>query len=235
MIIEFFGLPGVGKSTLADQLRSSLHDAGYSARVTTRNVGPKARAISRYFRKMLMILLMLVRHPRAATQVLRSLRHSNQRPPVQAWHRWVDWMVAQALLVEGPSSGFAILEQGSLQAIWSMGIRGDLGGPLDAIVQTRHSWLMPDVVVAVEAPLDQISARLDARGSQHSRLQEDGHLHQGELDRAERLMSAVLTGTESIGLSRESTITIQNTEGSPPAEVAAVLARTLIELSGAGP
>jgi hypothetical protein len=229
MIIEFFGLPGAGKSVLAGELVEALRAGGDPAYMASSVTGPDARTGLRYLRKGVEILGVLFRRPRASLALLYSLNRSGQGSAVQTLKRWADFMVAQGLMSASRSPGSVILDQGILQAIWSIGLQGDLTGPLESLVANRRSWRLPDVVVVVQAPVDEIIARLVSRPSRHSRLQDDVSGVAASMEGAQRLMSLVLEKAQSLGLAKESMITIENRSGSSASNLASSLVPILAE------
>lgn len=230
VIIEFFGLPGAGKSVVAAELVEALRADGDPAYLASSVTGPDARTGLRYLRKGVEILGVLLRRPRASFVLLYSLHRSGQRSTVQTLKRWADFMVAQGLMISSRSPGSVILDQGILQAIWSIGLQGDLKGPLDSLVANRLDWRLPDVVVVVQAPIDEIVARLVSRPSRHSRLQDDISAAAASMEGAQRLMSEVLDEAQALGLAKESMISIENRRGSSASDLASSLVPILAEL-----
>jgi hypothetical protein len=84
--------------------------------------------------------------------------------------RSVQWLVTSRLLAgPGRSGGVHLLEEGLLQGLWSIGIRGEVGPMLGhARAATRSR---PDLVVVVDAPVALLRQRLEGRSSRHSRVQ----------------------------------------------------------------
>jgi len=132
-------------------------------------------------------------------------------------------MLAQALLSQKPSGGSVVLDQGFMQAVWSIGLRGRLDSPLQTLSGTIDVWSLPDRVVVVEAPLDQLAERLRSRASRHSRVQDPVGSMVAELDRARDLMSQLLAGATSLGLEPESMITIENPDSASPEDLVSSL------------
>jgi hypothetical protein len=84
-----------------------------------------------------------------------------------------------------------LFDEGLLQALWSVGLRGDVTPTLRVLEQRSDRFAMPDLVVAVHVSIDEIEARLAARPSRHSRLQE----HEDPIDRRRELAR----GAELVG------------------------------------
>lgn len=219
MIVEFFGLPGAGKSTLAAALVTALRTSGDPASSPSSMVGSDVSAPLRYVRKSTRIGSSVVRRPAASFRLLRSIAESEQESKTQVGKRWGDFMLAQAFLSQQPSGGSVVLDQGFMQAVWSIGLRGRLESPLQTLSGTTDAWSRPDRVIVVEAPLDQLAKRLRARASRHSRVQDSGRSTVAELDRARDLMSHLLAEARSLGLEPESIITIENPDSASPEDL----------------
>lgn len=136
-------------------------------------------------------------------------------------------MLAQAFLSQQPSGGSVVLDQGFMQAVWSIGLRGRLESPLQTLSGTTDVWSRPDRVIVVEAPLDQLAKRLRARASRHSRVQDSGRSTVAELDRARDLMSHLLAEARSLGLEPESIITIENPDSASPEDLVSSISSLL--------
>ena len=219
MIVEFFGLPGVGKSTLAAALVRALRSEGDPVSCPTSMIGPDVSPALRYLRKSTRIGTTTLRVPAASLRLLRGIADSGQETMTHVGKRWGDFMLAQALLSQAPSAGSVVLDQGIMQAIWSIGLRGNLARPLEALRSTVGVWSLPDRVIVVEAPLDHVVERLRSRTSKHSRVQGSGMSMTSELARARGLMSRVLAEASSLGLGSDSMITIENPDHSSPEDL----------------
>jgi hypothetical protein len=119
-----------------------------------------------------------------------------------------------------------------MQAVWSIGLRGHLASPLQTLSDMIGVWNLPDRVVVVEAPLDQLAERLRSRASRHSRVQHPGRSMMAELDRARDLMSKLLAEASSLGLEPESMITIENPDSASPEDLVSSISPLLGPSSG---
>lgn len=229
VIIEFFGMPGAGKSVLAEQLTWVLSEQGEPARLITEAVAPAVGVPRRYVRKGLMAVSQGLRRPLAASRVLLALSRSEQSGASQVLRRWLELMVTQTIMRRSKPQEMAILDQGLLQAIWSIGIHGKYQGPIETLAATSSAWQFPDLVVVVEVPLAQIASRLDARTSRHSRLQ---HLdladQKRQQERGRLLIHAILKDVGSLGLNRDSMVIVENPDGASAMELAQGLAAEAI-------
>jgi hypothetical protein len=63
-----------------------------------------------------------------------------------------------------------VVDEGVLQALWSIGLRGKPESVLHTLASSQV-WAGPDLVIVVAAPLEVVGQRLAARGSRHARTQ----------------------------------------------------------------
>lgn len=225
MNIEFFGLPGVGKTTLASALVDAIGVAGGRASLATARVGPEETAVLRYLTKAGKVGVATMRHPLASLHLLRATAGSAQESLGQVLKRWADFMVAQAILSSSRRSQSAVLDQGVFQAVWSMGLRGDISGPLERLTESQGVWILPDLLIVVDAPVTEVIDRLRARPSRHSRVQDGDAGMALELERGRRLMETLLDESQAMGLAADSIVTVENVAGCDATELMSPVAR----------
>ncbi len=125
----------------------------------------------------------------------RGIRRSGQPGPGEAASRWVQWASTQALMSRARRApGVHLFDEGVIQALWSLGLRGDPADVLQTLADSAGRWSRPDLVVVVDPPIDLLVRRLRDRPSQHSRVQridDDDELH-AELVRGRSLLESLL-------------------------------------------
>ncbi|WP_369132361.1 glycosyltransferase family 4 protein [Modestobacter sp. I12A-02662] len=85
--------------------------------------------------------------------------------------RAVQWLVAQHVTTRaGARSDVSLVDEGVVQALWSIGLRGDVE-PVLAAVGTRRPVPPADLLVVASVSPELALERLTARRSQHSRTQ----------------------------------------------------------------
>ena len=173
-VVEFCGLPGSGKSYVLDLVGSRLRDRGIPAHGAEPRVGPEVSTVTRLGRKLVLVGGLAIAQPvdSVRTGVQIGL---GQREISDAVARPFQWLLTQALLSRAShAEGVHLMDEGLVQALWSVGLRGDVDGVLGRLGGSRRRWAAPDVVVVVDAPIQTVRDRLRARGSSHSRTQRLG-------------------------------------------------------------
>jgi hypothetical protein len=170
-VVELCGLPGSGKSHAARMLIRELAGHGVTVHAGGHLVAPAVSPLSRVTRKLGLTAAEIATRPSTAAGVTLRIARSGQRHRGDVAGRVVQWLGTQRLIrVARSTAGTHVFDEGVVQALWSIGLRGDLSGVLRTLL-SRQDWATPDLVVLVEAPLEVVDARLAVRPSQHSRVQ----------------------------------------------------------------
>lgn len=191
-VVEFCGLPGVGKTSVVSGVAAGLAGLGLMAEQVEAGIDPSVAIGLRIGRKARLIVATAAAHPLTSARAAVSIA-VGQRTGADVVARPVQWMVTQALLETARhGSGVRLLDEGLLQAMWSIGLRGDVGGLL-GVLAAGDGWTEPDMVVVVEAPLETVRRRLDSRASVHSRTQSLPEAERvEELRRGDELLQGLL-------------------------------------------
>jgi len=168
-IVEFCGLPGAGKSTVARGLVASLRLQGVPTTEVMAPIGPTAPRAVRIRRKSTVIARGLVSRGgfEIATNVgLRSGQASARDRVARPANLLV---VRDAVRRARARVGVHVLDQGPIQEWWSAALRADE----DRVLRWAAADPAPraDLVVRVDAPLDVLIARLRRRDARQSRLE----------------------------------------------------------------
>lgn len=240
-MIEFVGLPGSGKSVLCASLADGLGVGGSWARRTSdlpspsrvplAPVGPSRLIVvaglderSRWsvqVRKLIDAARFVATEPRLTGRLLSIIARSGQRRPTEGLTKTINLL---AELGRARAGAPRLVEQGVLQAVWSVGLRSSVETTPE-LMSLVDPWL-PAVVIRVLADHDETAARLAGRSTGRSRLDRLDHGRPGradleqELVRGESLLDAILTRwqqTTSGGL----LVTVDNDGEIPPRDLIA--------------
>jgi len=189
-VVEFCGLPGAGKSTIARGLVARLRLQGIPTTEVMAPIGPSAGRTARLRRKSAVIARGVTSRGGAviATNVGFRSRQTGARDRVA---RPANLLVVRDAVRRGRArEGVHVLDQGPVQEWWSAALRAD-----DARVL---AWAAADpapradLVVRVDAPPDVLAARLARRAERQSRLEGvDGPALEAELARGAGLLDAL--------------------------------------------
>lgn len=214
-VVELFGLPGSGKSYLAEELLRISADIGLLVNLPAACVGPAVPSLPRRARKLGLAAGQMLQQPVPSFITMRSIVMF-QRPRTEGLSRCVQWAITQRLLTSaGLSPGVHLFDEGLLQALWSVGLRGDVTPTLRSLEQRSGRYALPDLVVTVHVSIDEIEDRLAARLSRHSRLQgpPDPIARRRELARGAELVGSLVAWWEHVAPGPGRLIEIRNDPG----------------------
>lgn len=233
--IEFFGLPGSGKTTVARELLRLLQAAGVSASFSGDRMGDGKPIVRRMLRRL---GLVASQSPRDIGGYWRGARLTVARGKGlgDSAHSLWNLMSVQAMANRHlRGRGLMVLDQGLVQAIWSARMhesRGD--GDVGWGALLSDDWLEQCCFVQVGCDAETAMERLRNRKQRTSRMQRPDRLQElAEWSRGEALVTEL--GGMAEGLLRRKSlanrlIRIRTDEGSS----ASALAATVLETTSAG-
>jgi len=163
VIVEFIGLPGVGKSTLSREVATELetrgtevHEPIYERDIysTPRRIASKARLASRS----------LIDDPKKTLKTTQCVRQTEQQSLSDFIRVTFNLHYVTGVTTTFQSrTGVTLLDQGLYQACWSVGLRSTQ--PTDEAIEKVDisAYISPDLVVFVEANDATIANRLTNR------------------------------------------------------------------------
>lgn len=222
-VVEFVGVPGVGKTTLSMAVADELRDQGLATAEPTRRVSeyPTARRIATKSRYALEGML---RNPRNAIATARTVVASDQPSFSDVVSVLFNCGYVDGLLSAVKTDhGTVLFDQGPYQAAWSVGLRS--GRPcselLDSVLDTTAT-LQPDLVVLVTATEETVLDRLRSRSGGDSRLETDDRHLQRAVEGYDRLAARLTDSTRT-----PDTVTVVN---ETPADLEANVTRVANEI-----
>ena len=216
-LVEFFGLPGSGKTTLAAEVfrRLSVRAPGmlFGPDLIRDGAGGRTRAAAKA------LLVARTAADRGALSLPLSaaaVRQPGTRDRIRA-AATVASVLGQYAAARRAGAG-AVLDQGLLQAAWTLRFRSD--DPAAHGVATRlldRARKNGAIVVFVDTPPETCYRRLHSRSSRHSRMQMAGTGDPAEWVRANDVLSAILSEFRSMVPAPASAVLCDGTDGVGPA------------------
>lgn len=170
--VELVGIPGSGKSRLARMLAAELGGRGVAVAQPQRRYESTVPAGRRLTRKAVACVAAGATAPVHTTRLVRRLARSGQAGPGDVAGRLVQLLVARDVAGRAARrTGVSVVDEGLVQALWSVGLHGDVSAVLPVL---EHGLREPlaDLLVVLQVPEDLALARLSSRSSQHSRIQQ---------------------------------------------------------------
>lgn len=167
MHIEFMGLPGSGKTTIARGVCAKLRASGYRLSLAPDGfVHAHPVALRAY--KVARIAVHGALHPSAALGAARRSRLFPQPSRSSAVRLLHNWLYVSAVLASRPRRGrLVVLDQGLCQGLYSLALQSD-GDQLRSVERALAGGRRPDLVVSVEAPCEVARERMRSRADSYS-------------------------------------------------------------------
>lgn len=238
LCVEFFGLPGSGKSTIAREVHAILARREPAMVFAPALLRDEAFVALRVAAKLRLVLSEASRGGTGIwtwTEAVRrtmAIRQPRFRDRLRASFTMATVGALYAAIRRRRLG--AVLDQGMLQALWSVRLRltQDAGFAGLAAGLLKEAAASPRFHIAVETPQAVCAERLAARVSKHSRLQESGTAADAGLwQNAERLRQTILHDLRAAyrlqGIPNQ-IITVDGT--TDPVEAARRIAATILQI-----
>jgi len=176
VLIEFFGAPGSGKTTLACAVVRVLSERGLDVRLRYRDVTGFRQRAGRGIDKGVQVTREALGRPKAALDAWRTVSRTGQRSRGDALKLFVMLLYLRAIRRrEEARCELLILHQGFAQWLYSLAFATHRM-PADVVEEALPVVPMANVYVCVSAPIDTLATRLAERRGAGSRMR---HEHGG--------------------------------------------------------
>lgn len=197
-VIEFFGLPGTGKTTTARALYQRMLDDGQTVVFAPDLTGD---AFTKWKRNAIRLRLILRALPRTWHRVpllLDTFRVPQRTMTDKLKAVYNSWTVLSVLATAHDRQNYLIFDQGIAQATWSILLnssRDEADFLLSEYDDDTH-WH----IVMLSSPIDELKTRLRTRPQKHSRLQKaDDSAAERLWTRAQTMASRIAAALETQG------------------------------------
>ena len=173
ILIEFAGLPGSGKSTVSHALAASLGRRGVEAREPSFDITEGRGKIARRVSTFGYLVRAAGRKPLRCLAAMRVVRPG--LPGGFGDAAQTAWNLLAVTGTATPARGATVLDQGPIQALWSVAFSANGKLDLGAAERWLHAFAADFArwwIVFVDVPEELALARLEQRESQISRLQD---------------------------------------------------------------
>ncbi|MDX8361119.1 AAA family ATPase [Cytobacillus sp. IB215316] len=172
MMIEFIGIPGVGKTTLSHMLAKSLSVKGFHVNEPTYKINSKKKLFKK-ITKLLYIMKILLTAPKICIYAIHIILKTHQRS-YNDFIKTVSNLLYVIAIIKANSTkkGIHILDQGFVQALWSIEYSAhQLIKPLDLkqLIEMVHS--KPLLIIDLHVKHTEVLKRLHQRKTNYSRLE----------------------------------------------------------------
>jgi broad-specificity NMP kinase len=168
---EFFGMPGVGKSTLCKRVAEIICERGIPIEHRTYDLSHHRTRSERIGAKLPQVIKEVFTNPTYAIVSTRAIFSTKQKSAVDLARVLFNWLfISSSLQSEGSFFGIRLFDQGIFQALWSIGLRANRADSA-ALESLCNLMPMPTVAVVVEANLQALDHRLKSRERHDSRIE----------------------------------------------------------------
>lgn len=169
--VEFFGMPGVGKSMLSNRVAEIIRQREIPVEqrmyVLAYQISRARRLVIKSIHVMKDVLLN-TKYLVLSTKAIIATKQQSMTDLVGVLFNW--FFVSSFVRWDRRFHGIRLLEEGIFQALWSVGFSSK-GGDLAIMKDLATLIPTPTIVIIVEASLATVEHRLHARPGQDSRLE----------------------------------------------------------------
>jgi glycosyltransferase involved in cell wall biosynthesis len=174
--IEFLGLPGSGKTTIARKLLGLMREQRAPVRFSRDSMGIELAFFRRSLRRLILVAQVFLRAPVTMYFASRGLIRQRAAGKEAMKTRWNFWSVL-AMQLRQARDGLLIADEGLAQAIWTARVHhGPNAASAQTVFKQLDSWIGETLFIHVDAPAAVARQRLAGRRHHTSRFQDTDRL-----------------------------------------------------------
>lgn len=195
ILIEFFGVPGTGKTHLMHQLLRHLQEDYSVDALAARNTRPPPRYSWRWIKNVSLWRWWIIRHPRHSYRLHRAIKDSGQRSSKDTrryFRSWIKTIERQNRRLR--KHEIVVQDHGCLQLLWGIGYQADKHQWQRVLHRIIEQVNWPDLLVIVNAHDATITQRLEERSNEQgitSRVQDQDLTNKSAWKKIVELSSAI--------------------------------------------
>jgi thymidylate kinase len=167
IVIEFFGMPGVGKTTLARGVVADLRRHGYDAVFLAMDAPVNLNRYLKLTYQIGAIARYAAARPRQVLSVTRVLRYFPQ-PDLITFAKVIRYWLLTCAIIDrsGRQAAVVVCDQGFYQGLYSLALLARAPDQA-ALCAALRLFPIPDLAILVTADLETIQTRLEERRYNH--------------------------------------------------------------------
>lgn len=169
-LVEFFGMPGGGKSTVARRVANTLQERDIQVNEPTYILAHECSSLQRYRSKLCYAVQAGVREPELVTKGTHAVLVSNQHTRTSALKSGFNWWFVTGAAFTGNPRCVQLLDQGFVQAVWSIEISRSKSPNLETLLAAALSRPARTLVITVDVSPVTAHERMLNRDDDESRI-----------------------------------------------------------------
>lgn len=167
VILDFYGMPGSGKSTISHMLAERLRNDGYTVIEPSWILDSNDSTFKRYGKKTLLALFYQLNHP---TVVIKAMKNNKGNSFIQSLKLWLNLSYTMYYLTKKRAVDFLIMDEGIAQGVVSL-VTECVNTKTDECYSMLRKKIKFDLIeIYVRISVETALKRLNLRGTTYSRV-----------------------------------------------------------------